>query len=351
MRTVDVRCPASRLSKLTVAALLALVALLLAGPSLVHAVQPMPGVPDDAGLLAPHESIEAIDPAAGESTLSFVLTVLTVLAAPASLGLIYWRRWNKLDGKTLRQRLFEPVVGLGLLFMLFAASALGAYSAQSLFFEYDGDPATMPIELQLKALTISLSGSYAAQAIVLVLASLMLRPRTKSRVPRSHRHAVSLPGAVLAGMGALALFWPLVATAGLAASLLQQWLRDEPVESIAHETLAMLVNTPSDGWRAALLVLVIVGAAVFEEIFYRGILHRLLRGLMFKPWHAVIITSVIFTLMHGNVAPPHALVALFVLALGLGWIYERTGRLAAPIAMHMTFNLANAALALLATSS
>ena len=65
---------------------------------------------------------------------------------------------------------------------------------------------------------------------------------------------------------------------------------------------------------------------------------------------AITLTSVAFVLMHMTVASPHALAPLFVLSLGLGWAYERTGRLAAPIVMHMVFNLANLALALVTTA-
>jgi len=42
---------------------------------------------------------------------------------------------------------------------------------------------------------------------------------------------------------------------------------------------------------------------------------------------------------------PHALIGLFVFGLGLGWAYERTGRLWAPIAMHALFNAGNLMLA------
>jgi membrane protease YdiL (CAAX protease family) len=45
------------------------------------------------------------------------------------------------------------------------------------------------------------------------------------------------------------------------------------------------------------------------------------------------------------VAPWHALAALFVLSLGFGWVYEKTGRLEAAVTMHALFNAANVALA------
>jgi ABC-2 type transport system permease protein len=64
-------------------------------------------------------------------------------------------------------------------------------------------------------------------------------------------------------------------------------------------------------------------------------------------WPAIVATSAIFALMHGGIAQPHAIPALFTLSLALGWVYERTGRLTAPIVMHALFNAANLGLALL----
>lgn len=330
-------------------ALLAVLALLLMVdvPSVI-AQEP---ITDDnpAPLAVPEGHVEAAAPASMPAEELSAFTLLSVLAAPISLAIFYWRRWQKLDGKRLRERPFEPVVGLGLLFMLFAASALGSVLAHQFFFDYEGDVAAMPLNARMKFTVLGLAGMYVGQAVVLVLAWNLIRP-PHSKLPKLHRPAVSVPVAAALGVGALVLFWPLVVSAGLAASKLQELLVKQHADQIAHETLAMLVEAPADGWRTALVVLVVIGPAVFEEIFYRGILHRMLRAMLLRPWPAVFITSAVFTLMHANVAQPQALVALFVLSLGLGWIYERTGRIAAPMAMHMMFNLANAALALMATA-
>jgi membrane protease YdiL (CAAX protease family) len=59
----------------------------------------------------------------------------------------------------------------------------------------------------------------------------------------------------------------------------------------------------------------------------------------------VLITSGGLAVMHASVAEPHAVVSLMVLSRGLGWAYERTGRLGAPVVMHMLFNAGNLALA------
>jgi membrane protease YdiL (CAAX protease family) len=56
-----------------------------------------------------------------------------------------------------------------------------------------------------------------------------------------------------------------------------------------------------------------------------------------KAWHgwlAIVITSLAFALLH----PAWSWPAIFVLAIGLGYLYERTGNLWAPITVHLLFN-------------
>ncbi len=90
-------------------------------------------------------------------------------------------------------------------------------------------------------------------------------------------------------------------------------------------------------------------APLLEEVMYRGLVQQVLRQLGVRPWPAIVLTSAAFAAMHWSIASPHALVPLFVLSLGFGWAYERSGRLLAPFVMHALFNLGNLLLALPAT--
>ena len=53
-------------------------------------------------------------------------------------------------------------------------------------------------------------------------------------------------------------------------------------------------------------------------------------------WLVNILVSIVFSLMHWQVWPSP--VPIFLLSLGLGVLYQKTGGLAAPIGLHMAFN-------------
>jgi membrane protease YdiL (CAAX protease family) len=135
----------------------------------------------------------------------------------------------------------------------------------------------------------------------------------------------------------------------MVTSYIARMIQSEPVDIIAHNTLAQLADAPVGPWLVVMSIQVVLVAPVLEEVLYRGILQRTLTSLELGRWTGIIITSIIFVAMHVGAAQWHALPALFVLSLGFGWVYERTGRLAAPIAMHVMFNALNLALALLIT--
>ena len=185
-------------------------------------------------------------------------------------------------------------------------------------------------------------GSYAAQGIILA-AFVWLVVRAK-RSARARRYGI--PRASLIGVAALLLFWPVVNCVAIAAGFVVEVLTGKAPDSIGHALLAQLVESPVDVWLYLTIALAVVGAPVFEEVLYRGIVQQALVGAGMRRWPAILITSVLFTLVHlGAVTSVDGLLALFVLSIGFGWVYEKTGRLSASIIMHAAFNLANLLLA------
>jgi hypothetical protein len=96
--------------------------------------------------------------------------------------------------------------------------------------------------------------------------------------------------------------------------------------------------TPSGttGW-VVLIALAVIGAPLVEELFFRG----LLQGAFTRrigPVPALFVTAIIFSFAHvlneGLLAP----VALFPMAVVLGYLRIRTQRLAAGMVAHALFN-------------
>ena len=85
-------------------------------------------------------------------------------------------------------------------------------------------------------------------------------------------------------------------------------------------------------WAGAVLV-----APMAEEVFFRGLLQTLLVRLARSRWLSIALVSLAFGAVHFQ--QPHAMAALAVLAVLIGYAYERTGSLVPPIVIHAAFNL------------
>ena len=160
-------------------------------------------------------------------------------------------------------------------------------------------------------------------------------------------YAAQWIAALFAGLGVLVLIWPMVETAGNTAAHVQDVLTDLTPKQVAHETLDLLINSNSVYWQWVTIGIAVVGAPLLEETMYRGMLQEGLKHIFAARWPAIFVTSVIFTALHLGAVEPHALAALFVLSLGFGWLYEKTGSIIAPMVMHGAFNVANILLTLL----
>lgn len=108
------------------------------------------------------------------------------------------------------------------------------------------------------------------------------------------------------------------------------------------ETAEDLVDRAGGALLPLLVVLVVVGAPVVEEIVYRGLLQRPLLD-RFPGFAVVLFTSAVFALIHFR---PVEYPGLFAAGLVFGICAWRTGRLGSAIAAHVGFNLAGIALAL-----
>ena len=109
-----------------------------------------------------------------------------------------------------------------------------------------------------------------------------------------------------------------------------------------HETLNILTDSGM-GLRILVIIFAALIVPTFEELLFRGFFQTSLRALSDSPWVAIVLTSAFFAVLH----PPTHVPALFMLSVGLGYAYERSGSLLRPILMHIFFNSFNIAMTLL----
>ncbi len=115
--------------------------------------------------------------------------------------------------------------------------------------------------------------------------------------------------------------------------------------SALEETAQELVDA-AGGWRTVLLVVVVViGAPVVEELVYRGLLQRSATAKWGR-FGGLVAASVFFGVIHLR---PVELPGLTIAGLVFGFMLLRTGRLGTPIVAHAAFN-ATGLFALLVTT-
>lgn len=95
-----------------------------------------------------------------------------------------------------------------------------------------------------------------------------------------------------------------------------------------------IVSTAPGAWIIILVLIVVIGAPIVEEIVYRGCLQTNLTTTA-GATTGIVLTSVIFALIHMS---PVELPGLFAFAVLLGIARHKTGTLGVPIVTHFAFN-------------
>lgn len=140
--------------------------------------------------------------------------------------------------------------------------------------------------------------------------------------------------------------WPLV-FAIAPVSVVGMWALYAGLEQIGYvellkkagvETLQDTVTMFQAEKNLNLVILLAIAAAVVapvcEEILFRGYLYPATKKFT-GPWVAAICVSLVFAAAHGSLA---AMFPLFILGLLLIYLYEATGSIWAPMAVHFLFN-------------
>jgi len=139
--------------------------------------------------------------------------------------------------------------------------------------------------------------------------------------------------------------WPLMLVAIILTTLFGKiiWGPDFFLEK--HEELKTITEYSQLPLRVMIIITAVVVVPLFEEMLFRGMFQTVIRTyfenqkskskVRYGAWLAILISSGLFAIIHAN--PGHWPI-LFVLALCLGYSYEKSGSLFRPIFIHSIFN-------------
>lgn len=107
------------------------------------------------------------------------------------------------------------------------------------------------------------------------------------------------------------------------------------MEDAAEQQVKTLL-TATNGFEVAFnLVVVAVVPAIFEEMFFRGVMQRLLMGITKRPWVAICITAAVFSFMHYEFL---GFLPRFFLGILLGAMFFYSGSIWTCVLAHGLFN-------------
>lgn len=135
------------------------------------------------------------------------------------------------------------------------------------------------------------------------------------------------PLGVVIGVACQFILVPLV-------SLPVLWLTNEDLDELEESARALTDRATGAGGVILLTLMVVAVAPVAEEVFYRGMLQRVLTRRL-PAWPSMIITAVVFGASH---LQPLQFPALVAFGLVLAYIAHRTGRLGLNVWAHVGFN-------------
>lgn len=130
---------------------------------------------------------------------------------------------------------------------------------------------------------------------------------------------------------------------GVACQLLVLRVVYWPLERLSPDTFGKarlerpgreLTDRALGGWKVVLVVAVVVGAPLVEELLYRGLVLRGIESRL-RGWPAAVLSAAWFAVAH---LQPIQFVGLFVFGVVLAVCWQRTGRLGMGIVAHAAFN-------------
>lgn len=142
----------------------------------------------------------------------------------------------------------------------------------------------------------------------------------------------------------LTAVYPLIIGGILLVTAIGKMLEGDSFAIPTHQSLEELTSSEQPQLQVLLIILVVGVVPVMEEMLFRGLMQSALKALLPGVWPAVIVTSVLFAIVHYST---HA-ISIFALSCCIGYAYERSGSLFRSIFIHILFNGTSVAITLLA---
>jgi len=150
--------------------------------------------------------------------------------------------------------------------------------------------------------------------------------------------------------------WPLITAAIILTMFFGEQIWGQEYQMQQHQQIKLITEYPQMPLRIIIFIVAVVIASLFEEMIFRGLFQTTIRSYFearfwspitqgmphqgrvtdrYGAWVAILISSGLFTAVH---AEPSHWPAMFVLGIGLGYAYEKSGSLFRPIFIHSLFN-------------
>ena len=144
---------------------------------------------------------------------------------------------------------------------------------------------------------------------------------------------------MLPGLAAFFVFMPFFAAVAYLSRWILVQLQGDNV-NLVQDVVSKLIKTSSPSVMMQIAVAAVIIAPLAEELFFRGFLYGVLRRHV-RPVIAIPAVGLLFGATH---APLAAAIPIGLLGCFLCYVYEKTGRLTVPIAIHFLFNRGGIAL-------
>lgn len=224
----------------------------------------------------------------------------------------------ELPGGRVPVWLYRPsdLLGLAFIFLIFFGLVLSSLNM----------PETAEPQINPASLLVSIAFQFIIAGIALAFVIGRIGPVQWLGLKWPNWHWVFLiaPGTVFA-------MWMIFGALQLGGYM--EWMESMGVEPV-QDTVKLLQNASDPVVLGLMGFAAVIAAPLCEEIVFRGYVYPAAKRFA-GPWVAMVCSALIFGAAHGSLS---ALLPLVIFGCVLVYLYEKTGSLWAPIAVHLCFN-------------